>query len=149
VEERTYIRKEVEQITGIPARRVQFYTESGLLMLDEQEPGKGIGRKYEETHILQLLIIKVLAKSGISLSRIKEIMSFKPGKGLKEKMFNPKTYLKDGDLDFWIAIFDGDSVQYGEGDYGLDMEGHSSVMVVNVRFVAEELVEKLFRHVVS
>ncbi len=66
-------RKQVEKITGIPARRIQFYTDSGLLKLAEQTPGKGNERKYHRTDILALLIIAELSKYGMSLAKIKEI----------------------------------------------------------------------------
>ncbi len=67
-------RKQVEKITGIPARRIQFYTDSGLLKLAEQTPGKGNERKYRREDILTLLVISELSKYGMSLAKIREIL---------------------------------------------------------------------------
>ena len=70
-----YRRKEVEAITEIPARRVQFYTESGLLSMIEGNPGKGRERLYSTKNIVELLLIGVMRNVGLELSRIKTVMS--------------------------------------------------------------------------
>ena len=69
-----YIRKEVQAITEIPARRIQFYSDSGLLNLTDSSPGKGKERLYSKENILELLIISELSKYKIGLSEIKRIL---------------------------------------------------------------------------
>jgi DNA-binding transcriptional MerR regulator len=69
-----FIRKEVKDITEIPARRVQFYTEQDLLTLDETNPGRGRERRYSRQNLFELLVIRVLSRFGVELSKIKEIL---------------------------------------------------------------------------
>lgn len=70
----TYRRKQIEEITRIPARRIQFYTDQGLLPDVEKETGRGIERRYSEQDFNTLLIIREMADAGISLAQIKRFL---------------------------------------------------------------------------
>ena len=67
-------RKDVEEITRIPARRIQFYTDNGLVTID-RETGKGRERRYSLRNVIELLIVAELAKHRIELNKIKQIMN--------------------------------------------------------------------------
>ena len=73
--EKTYIRKEVEELTGVPARRIQFYTENGVLSVNELRTGRGRERKYSRENILEILVIKELAKMRVEFAEIRRIVN--------------------------------------------------------------------------
>lgn len=103
-----YRRKEVEQITGIPARRIQFYSENGLLHLAEINTGRGRERLYTKENILELLIIGELSKYKIGLSEIKRILvNAISGHVLSSVLNDSGTY--------FIYIFDGKNIFFGNG----------------------------------
>ena len=142
-----YRRKEVEQITGIPARRIQFYSDSGLLHLVEASPGRGRERKYSRDNVLEFLIIKELSKYRIELSEIKRIMIELPGE-LWPDFFSLDSVCKPHSARF-ITIFDDQRVSYGsvnrqygtvfkKVDGSLD-EDYSSVLVINVSKLADQI----------
>jgi len=71
----TWTRKEVAEITGIPDRRILFYTEQpGLLLGMKTDTGRGTAREYSIGSIFYLLIIKELSSLGLSLAKIKSII---------------------------------------------------------------------------
>jgi DNA-binding transcriptional MerR regulator len=110
-----YTRKQVEKFTGIPARRIQFYTESGLLALENPHPGKGKGRQYSKKDIFRLLIIGELGKHKIELSHIKKIVDDYPrelGKKALE-IFDPSTYEVEKPQKNYIIIYDQNTIHYG------------------------------------
>ncbi|MBA2881906.1 DNA-binding transcriptional MerR regulator [Desulfosalsimonas propionicica] len=68
-------RKKVSEITGIPDRRVLFYTEQpGILPEIEQKVGSGYAREYTLKDIIVLAFVRELNLCGFSLSRIKEFL---------------------------------------------------------------------------
>lgn len=72
----TWTRKEVSEITGIPDRRVLFYTEQPLLLPGvKKDTGRGTARLYNIESIFYLLLIKELSTLGLSLTRIRLIIS--------------------------------------------------------------------------
>lgn len=68
-------RKQVSEMTGIPERRILFYTESGLLPSMKRDTGRGISREYSSHDVHILSIVKRLSVIGFSLKTIKEIIS--------------------------------------------------------------------------
>jgi DNA-binding transcriptional MerR regulator len=70
----TYNRKRIEEITGIPARRIQFYTESGLVSMSEGNLGKGRTRLYSKKNIVELLVVRAMSRTRIELRMIKDVM---------------------------------------------------------------------------
>lgn len=75
-----YRRKQVEEMTGIPARRIQFYTEQGLLPMVDTATGRGKEREYSLDDVSRLSIIKGMAELGITLSMIKVYLNDENGK---------------------------------------------------------------------
>lgn len=72
----TWTRKEVAEITGIPDRRVLFYTEQPLLLPGvKKDTGRGTARLYTIESIFYLLVIKELSELGLSLTQIRLIVT--------------------------------------------------------------------------
>lgn len=78
-----YIRKEVEALTGIPARRIQFYSDTAVKPSIEDAGIRGKRRKYSRQDILKLLVVAELHKYGIPLSKAKWILE----EAEKDKVF--------------------------------------------------------------
>lgn len=73
----SYTRKEVADITGIPDRRVLFYTEQpGLLPGIQRAVGRGNAREYTLKSIFYLLLINELGELGVSLSIARHVVNF-------------------------------------------------------------------------
>ncbi len=70
----TWARKEVAEITGIPDRRILFYSEQNILPGFFSAVGRGAAREYTLKDIFFLLIVKELNSLGLSLSRIRTII---------------------------------------------------------------------------
>ena len=70
-----FTKKQVSESLGISLRTVQYYTDEGLLIPEIANPsGRGTSRKYSKKNLAEFLIIKELAKYGLSLWQIKGIM---------------------------------------------------------------------------
>jgi len=100
-----YSAKDIENILGIPTRRIQFYIESGLIEVDS--PGRGRrGREFNRDHLLQLAMINTLSnKAGIDLSTIKKI--FYNLRIVGPERLECSTYEVDDPAGYFIAIYDG------------------------------------------
>jgi DNA-binding transcriptional MerR regulator len=147
-----YRRKEVEEITGIPARRIQFYSDNGLLNLAEASPGRGRERKYTKTNLLELLVVKELAKRKIELSEIKRIMITL----LRETwpdfldMERYEKYDREVPIGHYIEVADTGKVRIGSysgalsleqlGRLTTEIEDYSSVLIINVNKLAAMIV---------
>jgi DNA-binding transcriptional MerR regulator len=71
----SFTKKQVAEAIGISLRTIQFYTDEGLLIPEIANPsGRGTSRKYSRKNLVEFLIIKELAKYGLSLGKIKAIM---------------------------------------------------------------------------
>ena len=70
-----YIRKEASEITKIPARTIQFYTDRGFVIPDVAAPtGRGTTRRYSLKNLVELSLVKELSGHGYTLEKIKRIM---------------------------------------------------------------------------
>ena len=70
-----YIRKEASEITKIPARTIQFYTDRGFVTPDVAAPtGRGTTRRYSLKNLVELSLVKELTRHGFTLNTIAEIM---------------------------------------------------------------------------
>jgi len=133
-------RKEVEEAIKIPARRIQFYSDSGLLRLKEANPGRGRERQYSPQNVLELLVIKELGKHKIELSEIQRIMTKLSGE-IDKILRDPSGY--------FIYIYGNGDVTYGSerqrNSVTVDMRNHSSVTIINFNNLAIEGLEALGR----
>jgi DNA-binding transcriptional MerR regulator len=93
----TWTRKDVSEITGIPDRRLLFYSEQHILPGFKKNVGRGIAREYKKRDIFYLLVIKELDSLGVSLSQIRlVIMGLHVGNLDIPKLSIPKTWNNDG-----------------------------------------------------
>lgn len=86
----TWTRKEVAEITGIPDRRVLFYTEQPLLLPGiKTDTGRGTARAYGLESIFYLLLIKELSALGLSLTRIRLIINSIQAATMEPRLYMP------------------------------------------------------------
>jgi DNA-binding transcriptional MerR regulator len=78
-----YTLKEVAALTEIKPQTIAFYANEGLVVPDVDNPkGKGTTRRFSKVDMVEILLIRELAKHGVSLSIIKLVI-----KGINEKYF--------------------------------------------------------------
>ena len=75
MQQREFIRKELEALTRIPARTIQYYTDRQLLYPDIDAPtGRGTRRKYSRKNLFELFLIQQLSHNNIKLDVIRYII---------------------------------------------------------------------------
>jgi len=93
-----YIRKKASEITKIPARTIQYYTDRGFVIPDVAAPtGRGTTRRYSLKNLVELSIVKELTTHGLTLNKIEEIMRVVRG-GLDRYWNRPNDIASDTDL---------------------------------------------------
>ena len=68
-------KKKISEKTGISERRIQFWSESGLLPEIKLETGRGNARNYSDHDVHILQIIQRLFDIGFERRKIKEIVA--------------------------------------------------------------------------
>lgn len=71
----TFTLDELSTLSGCPRRTVRYYIQKGLLARPE---GEKRGAHYLSSHLDTLLRIRQLTEAGISLERIREVLSGEP-----------------------------------------------------------------------
>ena len=69
---KTFSLDELCQLTGYPKRTVRYYIQLGLV---SRPVGEARAAKYTSEHLTQLLKIKEFSSAGVSLQRIREVLS--------------------------------------------------------------------------
>jgi DNA-binding transcriptional MerR regulator len=70
-----YIRKEASEITKIPARTIQYYTDRKFVTPEVAAPtGRGTTRRYSLKNLVELSFVKELSGHGYTLEKIDGIM---------------------------------------------------------------------------
>ena len=143
---RDFSPKDLQEITGIAARRIKFYSDCKLLSLREQNPGRGRGRKYSRQNIFELLFIKTLDSLGVMLSRIEEI--FASAGTSYSILLDLATYEKDDPPGLFVQVSENGVQFAGVRDRGflkgtetltLDMSGMSGAIIINMASVARKV----------
>ncbi len=62
-------------LAGVPKRTVRYYIQLGLV---DRPIGETRAAQYVQAHLDQLLAVKQLAAAGVSLERIREVLSGEP-----------------------------------------------------------------------
>ncbi len=73
--DRRFTLDELATLAGVPVRTVRYYIQIGLLA---RPVGEGRGARYLGLHLDALLRIRRLADAGVSLERIREVLSGGP-----------------------------------------------------------------------
>jgi DNA-binding transcriptional MerR regulator len=74
---KSYIKKELSEITGLNPRLIQFYTDEGLITPEvDKGAGRGKVRRYSVKNLLEFAIIKELNDYGLNISALKQIFVF-------------------------------------------------------------------------
>jgi DNA-binding transcriptional MerR regulator len=138
-----YSPKDLQEITGIAARRIKFYSDCKLLSLREQNPGRGRGRQYSRQNIFELFFIKTLDSLGVMLSRIEEI--FSSADTSYSILLDLATYEKDDPPGMFIQISENGVQFAGVSDRGglkgtdtltLEMSGRAGAIIINMKHLA-------------
>lgn len=86
----SWTRKEVSEITGIPDRRLLFYSEQNILPGFKKTVGRGTPRSYSIKDIFYLLLIKELDVLGLSLTKIRALILYLYVAQMDGSPINPK-----------------------------------------------------------
>jgi DNA-binding transcriptional MerR regulator len=71
----SYTKKEVAEITGLPYRNVQFYTEQGVVVPEVEEAGgRGKFRRYSNRNLVSFIIAGELASYGMTVGEMRKIV---------------------------------------------------------------------------
>ncbi len=101
-----YIRKEASEITEIPARTIQYYTDRKFVTPDVAAPtGRGTTRRYSLKNLVELSFVKELSEHGYSLEKIEGIMDVVRG-SLAEYWYKSLDIVKVTDL-FLVLLSPG------------------------------------------
>lgn len=84
-----YSKKEVAEMLGITPRTIHFYTDEGIIIPEISNPkGRGTTRIYSRRNLIELLLARELAKNGLYLERVKNVMN-EMKKQYDENFLNP------------------------------------------------------------
>ncbi len=103
--ERMFTLNELSGLVNMPRRTVRYYVQIGLI---DRPLGSGRGAHYNIRHLDQLLDIRKWQDAGLSLSRIRELLSAGDGKG--ELVPLPRLSEK-GSVEVWSRLVIGDGVE--------------------------------------
>lgn len=112
--DRRFALDELATLAGVPVRTVRYYIQIGLLARPE---GEGRGAHYLSLHLDTLLRIRRLADAGVSLERIREVLSGEPP-AVPPRPRGP------GTVEVWshLVVADGLELQVEPGRAGLSPE---------------------------
>lgn len=110
----TFLLDELCALAELPKRTVRYYIQIGLLARPE---GEKRGAHYLASHLEQLLRIRKLTQSGISLERIREVLSGEPSPV-------PLRPRGAGTVEVWshLVVVDGLEITIEPGRAGLSTE---------------------------
>jgi len=111
---KTFSLDELCALTELPKRTVRYYIQIGLL---DRPVGEKRGAHYLPGHLEQLLRIRKLAQSGVSLERIREVLSGEPAPV-------PARPRAAGTVEVWshLVVADGVELAIEPGRAGLSPE---------------------------
>ena len=112
----TYSIDELAALTELPRRTVRFYIQQGLM---DRPIGEKRAAYYTTSHLDQLLTIRKWQQAGLSLDRIREILT-EPATG----MMPPPRPRGAGSIEVWshMVVADGLEITLEPGRAGLSPE---------------------------
>jgi DNA-binding transcriptional MerR regulator len=113
-DDRRFTLDELCTLAGVPKRTARWYIQIGLL---DRPQGEGRGAHYLSLHLDKLLRIRQLADAGVSLERIREVLSGAPP-AVPPRPRGP------GTVEVWshLVVADGLELQVEPGRAGLSPE---------------------------
>ena len=129
--------KQIAQTLKMPLRQIQFYSEQqGLLPGLNQNVGRGKPREYTRKHLVGLIVIRELARLGMTISKLRDVVfQFYQ---LQDKWWDDENE-RFTDEPFYILVYnspEGEGFTFGHRSHGdkvtVAMQRHSSVIVINV-----------------
>jgi len=148
--ETKYLRRDIKRITGLPDRRIQFYSDSGVLG-ELTSPGRGNERVYSRDDLFKFMIIAELRLYGIEISKIKKIFSRQSEQAeefLKITGFFNSEY-QNGRTNSYIVIYANGEVRFipgvaggwkgDEKTFNRFFEKISSAVVINLGVIARKM----------
>ena len=111
---RTFTLDELCTLVDLPKRTVRYYIQIGLL---PRPVGEKRGAHYLASHLEQLLRIRKLTQSGVSLERVREVLSGEPSPV-------PSRSRAAGSVEVWshLVVADGVELTIEPGRAGLSPE---------------------------
>jgi DNA-binding transcriptional MerR regulator len=103
-QDRAYTLDELSALAELPRRTVRYYIQIGLL---ERPGGVGRGAHYGQRHLEQLLEIRKWTRAGLSLERIRELLS--PEGDVAP--VPPAPPRRPGTVEVWSHVVLGDGVE--------------------------------------
>ncbi|OYY21361.1 MULTISPECIES: MerR family transcriptional regulator [unclassified Polynucleobacter] len=100
MEDKKYTFEELCSLTGVSSRTLRYYIQIGLV---DKPIGQTRGAHYLSLHIEKILRIKQLTEAGISLERIREVLSGSP-------MPLPERTKKPGDISVRTHLWVGEGI---------------------------------------
>lgn len=101
MEDKKYTFEELCTLTGVSSRTLRYYIQIGLV---DKPIGQTRGAHYLSLHIEKILRIKQLTEAGISLERIREVLSGSP-------MPLPERTKKPGDISVRTHLWIGEGIE--------------------------------------
>lgn len=101
MEDKKYTFEELCSLTGVSSRTLRYYIQIGLV---DKPIGQTRGAHYLSLHIEKILRIKQLTEAGISLERIREVLSGSP-------MPLPERAKKLGDISVRTHLWVGEGIE--------------------------------------
>lgn len=101
MEDKKYTFEELCTLTGVSSRTLRYYIQIGLV---DKPIGQTRGAHYLSLHIEKILRIKQLTEAGISLERIREVLSGSP-------MPLPERTKKPGDIAVRTHLWVGEGIE--------------------------------------
>ncbi len=95
---------ELCELVGLSKRTIRFYIQQGLM---DRPEGAKRGSYYLRRHLEQLLEIQKWQKAGLSLGRIKELLTGPAGEG----PLPPPKPRKPGDVEVWSHLLIREGVE--------------------------------------
>lgn len=102
--ERFFTLDELGSLADLPRRTVRYYIQIGLV---DRPEGAGRGAHYTTRHLDQLLEIRKWQQAGLSLDRIRELLS--TGEG--EVLMPPPLPRQKGSVEVWSHVVINDGIE--------------------------------------
>ena len=139
-----FIKKDIQKILGLRRGTIEFYYQKGLVEPEIDDPtGRGTRRRYSARNLVEFAVIRELVASGTPIKKIKQVFDEARRLGTIE-WFDPNAE--------WLQKSRVLLLIFGQGEPPFEfhwslhkvtlnnlMEGRTSVMIIDVSAIAEQL----------